>query len=119
MFDNHANLRPLKGAAEILAADASWGKLYSLEQLAKNEVKVSAVTYYDDMYVDPHGGCPNHAADDLFLYCRYVEFTLAQDTALKIKNVEQYITNSLVHDGIDEDGKFVMGKLFQMSRREY
>ncbi|KAF8892289.1 alpha/beta-hydrolase [Infundibulicybe gibba] len=93
MFDNYANLRPLKGAAEILAADDSWGKLYDLEQLAKNEVKVSAITY--------------------------VDFTLAQDTALKIKNVEQYITNNLVHDGLGEDGKLVMGKLFQMSRREY
>ena len=44
MFDDYANLRPLKGVAEILANDDSWGPLYDLEQLAKNEVKVTAVT---------------------------------------------------------------------------
>jgi hypothetical protein len=45
MFDDYANLRPWKGAAEILAKDDSWGTLYDLEQLSKNELKVSAVTY--------------------------------------------------------------------------
>jgi hypothetical protein len=30
---------------EILAKDDSWGTLYDLEQLSKNEMKVSAVTY--------------------------------------------------------------------------
>ncbi|KAF8161485.1 Alpha/Beta hydrolase protein [Crassisporium funariophilum] len=44
MFDDYSNLRPWKGAAEILAKDDSWGPLYDLDQLAKNEVKVSAVT---------------------------------------------------------------------------
>ena len=44
MFDDYANLRPLKGVAEILANDDSWGPLYDLEQLAKNEVKVTAAT---------------------------------------------------------------------------
>ena len=45
MFDDYPNLRPWKGAAEILAKDDSWGTLYDLEQLSKNKVKVSAVTY--------------------------------------------------------------------------
>lgn len=44
MFDDYANLRPLKGAAELLAQDVSWGPLYDLQQLANNEVKVSAAT---------------------------------------------------------------------------
>lgn len=44
MFDDYTHLRPWKGAAEILARDSSWGPLYDLEQLAKNEVPVSAVT---------------------------------------------------------------------------
>lgn len=44
MFDDFAHLRPLKGAAEILAQDSTWGVLYDLDQLAKNEVKVSAAT---------------------------------------------------------------------------
>ncbi|KAF7297951.1 Alpha beta-hydrolase [Mycena chlorophos] len=97
-FDDHVNLRPLKGVAEILANDSSWGKLYDIEQLKKNEVKVSAATYYYDMYV---------------------QFDLAQETAATIKNTEQYITNQLHHDGIRADAKDVMKRLFQLSRREY
>lgn len=44
MFDDYSNLRPLKGAAMLLAEDDSWGPLYDLEQLARNEVKVNAAT---------------------------------------------------------------------------
>jgi len=98
MFDDYANLRPLKGAAEILANDDSWGPVYDLKQLAKNEVKVSTATYFDDMYV---------------------AFELAQETAASIHNTEQYITNQLSHFGIREDPKDVMKRLFQLSRREF
>ncbi|KAH9485732.1 Proline iminopeptidase aneH [Psilocybe cubensis] len=98
MFDDYTNLRPWKGAAEILARDSSWGPLYDLDQLKKNEVKVSAVTYFNDMYVD---------------------FSLAQRTAATIQNTEQYITNQLVHDGIRKDSVDVMRKLFKLSKREF
>ncbi|KAF9477899.1 alpha/beta-hydrolase [Pholiota conissans] len=98
MFKDYANLRPWAGAAEILAKDADWPPLYDLKQLSKNEVPVSAVTYFNDMYVD---------------------FDFAQDTASKIKNTEQYITNQLVHDGIREDSSDVMKKLFKLSKREF
>jgi len=50
---------------------------------------------------------------------RYVEFGLAQMTASKIKGTEQYITNQLYHDGIRDDAKDVMKRLFQISKREY
>ncbi|KAJ6577609.1 alpha/beta-hydrolase [Mycena capillaripes] len=52
VFDDFVNLRPLKGAAEILANDSSWGPLYDLEQLRNNEVKVTAATYINDLYVE-------------------------------------------------------------------
>ncbi len=45
MFDDYANLRPLKGAAEIIAQYDGWGQLFDLQQLSKNEVKVSSVSY--------------------------------------------------------------------------
>lgn len=45
MFDDYSNLRPLKEAAMIIAKDESWGPLYDMDQLAKNEVKVTAATY--------------------------------------------------------------------------
>jgi len=97
MFDDYVNLRPLKGVAEILANDNSWGPLYNLDQLAKNEVAISAATYYEDMYVD---------------------FDFAQDTASKVKNVEQYITNQFFHNGIQVDPKDIMKHLFKISKRE-
>ncbi|THV06178.1 alpha/beta-hydrolase [Dendrothele bispora CBS 962.96] len=97
-FDDYAHLRPLKGAAEILAHDDSWGPLYDPEQLSKNEVKVTTATYYNDMYVP---------------------FEASQETASKIRNTEQYITNQLVHSGIRQDPKDLMKKLFMLSKREY
>ena len=45
MYDDFAGLRPLKGAAHILADKSDWKPLWDLEQLGNNEVKVSAVTY--------------------------------------------------------------------------
>ncbi|KAK1217229.1 hypothetical protein PQX77_020119 [Marasmius sp. AFHP31] len=97
-FDDYANLRPLKGAAEILAQDSSWGSLYDLERLSKNTVPVTTATYYDDMYVP---------------------FELSQQTATTIKNTEQYITNQLQHGGIREDPRDLMRRLFQISKREF
>ncbi|KAF8508294.1 alpha/beta-hydrolase [Gautieria morchelliformis] len=96
-FDDHSNLRPLKNVAEIMAKDAAWGQLYDLDQLAKNDIKVSAATYMEDMYVD---------------------FNLAQQTASKIKNTEQYITNQLFHNAIRVDAKDVMKRLFHLSKRQ-
>ncbi|KAF9523862.1 alpha/beta-hydrolase [Crepidotus variabilis] len=98
MFDDYANLRPWKGAADILASDESWKPLYDKKQLEDNEVKVSTVTYLDDMYVD---------------------FGFAQQTANTIKNTEQYITNQLVHNGLGKDPADVMKTLFKLSEREF
>lgn len=44
MLEDYANLAPLKGVAEILAQDSNWCNLYDVEQLEKNEVKVTAIT---------------------------------------------------------------------------
>lgn len=97
MFDDYSNLRPLKGAAHILAQYEQWGKLYDLEQLAKNTVPVTAATYFDDMYVD---------------------FGLAQETAASIGNLEQYITNQYFHGGLRNDPEHILGKLFEIAKRE-
>ncbi|KAI5116572.1 hypothetical protein M0805_006729 [Coniferiporia weirii] len=98
MFDDYAALRPLKGAANLLAKYDGWGKLYDEEQLAKNEVKVNAASYFDDMYVD---------------------FDLAQETAAKVRGTEQFVTNQMFHDGLRKHSKEVVSKLFEISRREY
>ncbi|KAK7057658.1 Alpha/beta-hydrolase, partial [Favolaschia claudopus] len=95
-FDDYVNLRALKGAAEILANDSSWAPLYDMEQLRKNEVPVTAATYFDDLYV---------------------EFGLSQETASTIKNTEQFITNQLYHDGLRMEAKDVIQRLFSLSKK--
>lgn len=71
----------------------------------------------EDMYVTYYG--------KLLYRClltgapRYVDFNFAQDTAAKIKNTEQYITNQLFHNGLTRDSKDVMKRLFDLSKRVY
>ena len=116
MFDDYTNLRRWRGAAEILAKDETWNPLYDLEQLTKNEVKVSAVTCVSPLrYFE---SC-SHSFFNRYFNDMYVDFEFAQKTAAQIKNTEQYITNQLVHDGIREDSADVMKKLFKLSRREF
>jgi hypothetical protein len=110
--------------------------LYDLKQLAKNEVKVSAATwvlqdsildmhlyltsltlfrYFEDMWVP----WPPRMIYFTHEKPRYVPFELSQQTAAKVQNTEQYITNQLVHNGIRQDPKDVMKRLFELSRREF
>lgn len=115
-LEDYVNLRPLKGVAEILAQDSSWGPLYDLDQLAKNEVKVSAVTYV-------HFSFSPLVAKTLLVHRyvedMYVDFDLAQKTASHIKNVEQHITNRFFHNGLRADSKEIVTRLFELSKREY
>jgi hypothetical protein len=48
----------------------------------------------------------------------YVDFDLAQDTASKVRNVKQFITNQMYHDALRKNTKEVLGKLFEISKRE-
>lgn len=49
----------------------------------------------------------------------YVDFGLAQETASKIANTEQFITNQMFHNAIHVEAKEVMiQKLFELSKRE-
>lgn len=53
-----------------------------------------------------------------FIEDMYIDFGLAQETATKIKNTEQYITNVLFHNAIRIEPKDVMKKLFELSKRQ-
>ncbi|KAG1741073.1 alpha/beta-hydrolase, partial [Suillus lakei] len=97
MFEDYHHLRPLRGAAELLANDEDWPMLYNKEALKKNKVKVNAATYYDDMYVD---------------------FGLVQQTASVIGNLEQFITNQSFHNGIPKNTESILTTLFDLSKRE-
>lgn len=97
MFDQVAALRPLKGAAELLARRASWPRLYDLERLAANTVPVAAAVYLDDMYVDAE---------------------LSLDTADRVGAVRTWVTNRYQHDGLRRDGAAVLDRLIAMARGE-
>jgi pimeloyl-ACP methyl ester carboxylesterase len=95
MFDEYRHLRPLKVAAELLAADETWPALYDLDVLRTNNVPVAATIYYDDMYVDR-------------------EF--AVQTAATIRNCKVWITNEYGHNALRSDGEVVFGRLLEMVR---
>ncbi len=83
MFDDYVQLQPMKECAEILARKEDWGPLYDLDQLASNEVPVSAISYYSDMYVP-------------------IEWS--RETALHMPRFYQWVTNEWEHNGIGVDG---------------
>ena len=69
---------------------SDWGPLYDLEQLASNTVPVSAISYYEDMYVP---------------------IELSRETALHIPNFYQWVTNEWEHDDIGHDGAKILQRL--------
>jgi pimeloyl-ACP methyl ester carboxylesterase len=95
MFDIYPQLVPLKAAAQILADDASWPRLYDVERLSRNRVPVAAAVYYDDMYV-------------------HREFS--EETARIVPNMKLWITNQYEHNGLRADGEAVVGRLLEMVR---
>ena len=93
MFDELEYLRPLKGAAEILAAYDGWPRLYDVERLGANTVPCAAAVYYDDMYV---------------------ERTFSEETARKIPGMRLWVTNEYEHNGLRSYGEKVLGRLLEM-----
>lgn len=65
MFDDYANLRPLKAAADILAKYDGWGPLYNEAQLAQNDVKVTAASCVFFFCLVPHDLYSNRYTDML------------------------------------------------------
>ncbi|KAL1746303.1 Alpha/Beta hydrolase protein [Schizophyllum fasciatum] len=97
LLDDFVNLRPLKGAAQLLAEKADWPALYDRERLSKNKVKVTSATFFTDMYVP---------------------FELVQDVVAAVPNIEQWITNQHFHSAVRHDPKGVFDMLFKLSKRE-
>ncbi len=97
MFDDYRYLQPLKAAAELLAADATWSPLYDVPVLENNTVPVAATAYYNDMYV---------------------ERQFAEETAQHIKGIRLWITNQYEHNALRADGDRVLDRLIGMVRGE-
>ena len=97
MFDEYQHLKPLKEAAELLAAYDAWEPLYNLDVLEANTVPVAATVYYNDMYV---------------------ERQFAEETAAHIKGIKLWVTNEYEHNGLRADGERVLSRLIDMVRGE-
>lgn len=92
MFEEYGELRPLAGAAEILA-EHEWPELYDVERLRVNDVPAAAVIYAEDMYV---------------------ERTFSEETAASIQGLRPWLTNEYEHDGLRQDGGRVLGRLLDL-----
>lgn len=79
MFDDVRLLRGFRRAVDALAAKDDWSPLYDREALARNEVPLAAVVYFDDMYVDAG---------------------LQLETLKSVGNAQYWVTNEFEHDGI-------------------
>ena len=47
LFEDFAELRKIREAAEVLAKSTDWGPLYKADQLSSNTVPVAAATYFE------------------------------------------------------------------------
>jgi len=90
MFDEYRFLRPLKAAAELLANDDSWPRLYDPDVLRANTVPCVAAVYYDDMYV---------------------ERAFSEDAAQTIRGLKPWVTNEYEHNALRADGEKVLDRL--------
>ncbi len=94
-FEDVRVLRPLRGAAERLAEDADWPRLYDPDALARNEVPCAAVIYADDMYV---------------------ERQFSEQTAATIRGMRAWVTNEFDHNGLRLHGRRILGRLLELLR---
>ncbi|WP_320778015.1 alpha/beta fold hydrolase [Streptomyces sp. CRN 30] len=97
MFDCDPALRPLREAAELLAARTDWTPLYDPARLAANEVPAAAAVYHDDMYVDT-----GHALT----------------TARAVRGLRTWVTDEFEHDGVRAGGPRVLDRLLALARDE-
>ncbi len=93
LFAEVPELRPLRGAAELLAGKGDWPALYDPAALERNRVPVAAVAYADDLYVP---------------------LAFAQETAARVPNVRLWVTNEFEHDGLRSEGERVFARLQEL-----
>jgi len=95
MFDTDPVLRPLRDAAEELAARDSWPRLYDPARLAASDVPAAAAVYFDDMYVPRELSLP---------------------TAAAIRGLRPWVTNEYEHDGLRLSNGGVLDRLIGLAR---
>lgn len=93
MLDQYDYLHPMKDAANLIAEYDRWPDLYDLDKLKNNDVRVNALVYHDDMYVE-----------------REYSENVAETTG----NTKLWITNEYDHNGLRMDGYRIMERLLGM-----
>ncbi len=95
MFDADPVLRPLRGAADVLAERENWPVLYDAARLAANDVPVAAAVYFNDMYVPAEFSVP---------------------TAQAIRGLKAWVTSEYDHSGLRVSNGAVLDRLIAMAR---
>ncbi len=93
MFEDYGALGSHRAAAELLA-EYPWPRMFDPDQLARNEVPVSATIYTDDLYV---------------------ERSYAEETAAAIRGLRPWITNEYQHNGLRADGERILDRLIALA----
>ncbi len=94
MYEQMRALRPFRAVAEQLAGPRDWPALYDADRLAANDVPVAAVQYYDDPYVD---------------------LDLALATTDAVGNLQTWVTNEYLHDGLRVAGDVILPRLIDLA----
>jgi pimeloyl-ACP methyl ester carboxylesterase len=95
MFGLDPVLRPLRAAADVLAARDDWPPLYDAARLAAGGVPVAAAVYFNDMYVPRELSLP---------------------TAAAIGGLNAWVTSEYEHDGLRVSDGAVLGRLIALAR---
>jgi pimeloyl-ACP methyl ester carboxylesterase len=95
MFRTDPVLRPLRDAAEELAAREDWPPLYDPARLAASTAPAAAAVYFEDMYVPTELSLP---------------------TARAIRGLRPWVTNEYQHDGLRTSNGAVLGRLIAVAR---
>lgn len=97
MYEDYAELRPLKALAHKLMEYQSFLQLYSAKKLHANSVPIAAATYVHDQFVD------------FELLCR-VKREVFQNNG----NLKQLITSEYFHNGIGANPDRIVGALLDL-----
>jgi pimeloyl-ACP methyl ester carboxylesterase len=95
MFATDPVLRPLRGAADLLAEREDWPPLYDAARLATNEVPVAAAIYFNDMYVPTEFSVP---------------------TGRAIRGLRAWVTSEYEHNGLRVSNGAVLDRLIGLAR---
>jgi pimeloyl-ACP methyl ester carboxylesterase len=95
MFATDPVLRPLRGAADVLAEREDWPPLYDAARLAANEVPVAAAIYFNDMYVPTEFSVP---------------------TGQAIRGLRAWVTSEYEHNGLRVSNGAVLDRLIALAR---